>query len=232
MYRLFNKVIILLCFTSLLIMAQTIKDTQTYREFKYGQDTIKWWQTLYPKLLMSEEEIKMINAYTFGNFVVINAKLRSGEPLSKLDSKQQYMVQILDKALSKTIIFENLLVYRYEALTLLSRLCGKDLITKIYKNGSFSDDAKHYLEAINGKTYQDYGFMSTTMIRNSVFQTRPIELIIKVPKYSSALYVSLKEFAVFSTQYELLFPRGRTLHIESYEISQDKKRLSIYVKMD
>lgn len=73
--------------------------------------------------------------------------------------------------------------------------------------------------------------MSTTTIRNSIFQSRPVELVIKVPKYSDALFVSLKGLAAFESQYELLFPRNRVLSIESYEISKDHKKLTIYVKM-
>lgn len=221
---------VILCITILFTILQA-NDNQIYREFKNGQDTIKWWKTLYPKLLLSGEEIKIINSYTFGNFSLINSKLRSGNPVSSLDENQKKMVKTLDEALSKTIVFENLLVYRYEGLGFISRLFGGDFIKKIYQNGSFTKNAKHQLEEINGKVYKDYGFMSTTMIRNSVFHSRPIELIIKVPKYSSALYVSLKELATFQTQYELLFPRGSVLKIEKYEFSNDNKKLSIYVKM-
>ncbi|MCE3047636.1 ADP-ribosyltransferase [Helicobacter kayseriensis] len=208
-------------------------NTTGYKKFYSGNEAITWWSNLYNGLKLSEEEKKTIYSYTYGNFVVINNKLRSGDPLSSLSSEQKQMVAILDKALSKTIIFEDTLTYRYEDLSFLSRLLGQDVVfSHIYKDGKFLDSAKSYLDPIKSKRYQDYGFMSTTLIRNSVFQHRIVELAIKVPKYSLAMFVSIKGLAAFSTQYELLFPRDRILTIEDYKISEDRKKISILVAMD
>lgn len=214
-----------------LIIVAIQADDVGYRKFKSGDEAEKWWRALYQNLHLTKEEIATINSYTFGDFSSINGRLRSGESLSSLNETQKKMVNILDKALSKTIIFENIITYRYESLSFLTRLYSEDYFKKIYKDGSFTKDAKHHLETINKKKYKDYGFMSTTLVRDSVFQTRQIELVIKVPKYTDALYVSLKELAAFPTQYELLFPRNRVMEIDSYEISDDNKRLTIYVTM-
>ncbi|WP_139452849.1 ADP-ribosyltransferase [Campylobacter armoricus] len=234
MKKIFLILIIGLCSS---IMAQSelkttsTKHEETYKKFTSGEDVINWWSELYNGLILSKEEKDIIYQYTFGDFVVINDKLRNGFSISSLDEKQKNMVSRLDKALSKTIIFENIQVYRYETLGFLTKLIDKNLLHNIYKNGKFTDKAQHYLEALNHKKYKDYGFMSTTAIRNSVFQSRPIELIIKVPKYSSTTFVSLKDLAAFPTQYELLFPRDRVITIEKYEISNDKNKLTIYTKM-
>ncbi|MFY4690795.1 ADP-ribosyltransferase [Campylobacter jejuni] len=206
-------------------------DDTGYRKFQYGAEAVNWWKRLYSDKVLSKEEKSIVYQYTFGDFVVINDKLRKGIPLSSLNDEQKDMVKRLDKALGKTIIFENLIVYRYENLGFLFKLLDISYLPKIYQNGKFTEEAKHYLESIIHKKYRDYGFMSTTAIKNSVFQTRPIELVIKVPKYSDTLFVSLKDLAAFETQYELLFPRNRVLTIERYEISKDFKRLTIFVKM-
>ncbi|MBZ7935965.1 hypothetical protein H2279_04850 [Campylobacter sp. B0100352/1] len=206
-------------------------DEESYKKFKTGREAVNWWIQLYGNNILSKEERDIVYQYTYGDFVVINEKLRNGEGLYSLNEKQKDMVKKLDKALRKTIIFENLIVYRYENLSFIFRLLDQGYFSKIYKNGKFTDQAKTYLELISHKKYRDYGFMSTTAIRNSVFQSRPVELVIKVPKFSDTLFVSLKGLAAFETQYELLFPRNRVLTIESYEISPDKKRLTIYVKM-
>ncbi|OCX42660.1 hypothetical protein A7X81_06315 [Campylobacter ornithocola] len=204
---------------------------EKYRKFSSGNEVVSWWQNLYSGLKLSKDEKNIIYQYTFGDFVVINGKLRNGFSISSLDEKQKDMISRLDKALSKTIVFENLQVYRYENLGFLLKLIDKDLFKKIYQNGKFTKKSASYLEIINHKKYKDYGFMSTTAIRNSVFQTRPIELVIKVPKYSDVMFVSLKELAGSPDQYELLFPRNRILTIEKYELSQDYTRLTIFAKM-
>lgn len=229
----------LLCITFIVLYtfcfskASTDFNTAGYKKFYKGYQAINWWTTLYDGLILTSEEKSTIYSYTYGNFVLINNKLRSGDPLSSLNDEQKHMVAILDKALSKTIIFENILTYRYESLSFLSRLLEDSIIfTHIYKNGKFLDTAKDYLDSIKTKRYQDYGFMSTTLIQNSVFQHRVIELVIKVPKYSLAMFVSLKDLAAFPTQYELLFPRDRILTIEDYKISKDRKKISILVTMD
>ena len=85
------------------------------------------------------------------------------------------------------------------------------------------------LDTLISKRYKDYGFMSTTMIKNSVFQQRVVELHIKAPKQTKAAFVSIKGLAAFETQYELLFPRNKILTIEGYKISDDRKRLAIDV---
>lgn len=208
-------------------------DGDTYREFKSGDEAIAWWSRLYNGLILSKEEKDIIYDYTFGHFFAINDKLRAGNPLSLLNEKQKDMVKKLDNALSKTIIFENLKTYRYERLGFITRLLdSKFFFEHVYKNGKFVEKAGEvYLATILGKNYKDYGFLSTTLVRNAVFQDRPVELIIKVPKFSDAMFVSLKELAHFPSQYELLFPRNKIMKIESFSISEDRRKVSFVVSM-
>ncbi|WP_104696968.1 MULTISPECIES: ADP-ribosyltransferase [unclassified Helicobacter] len=233
MKKLFCVILILILHTFCFSKDFMEFETTGYKKFYNGNEAINWWSNLYSGLKLSEEERATIYSYTYGNFVIINNKLRSGDPLFSLNEDQKKMVAILDKALSKTIIFEDTLTYRYEDLSFLSRLLGQDVVfTHIYKNGKILDSAKSYLDSLKNKRYQDYGFMSTTLIKNSVFQHRIIELVIKVPKYSLAMFVSIKGLAAFPSQYELLFPRDRILTIEDYKISEDRKKISILVAMD
>lgn len=208
-------------------------DGDEYRVFNTGQDAIDWWSRLYAGLALSKEEKEIIYDYTFGNFFMINDTLRSGEPLESLTQEQKQKVKRLDEALSKTIIFENLQTYRYEKLGFITRLINaKFFFEHVYKNGKFIEGAaERYLSTLIDKKYQDYGFMSTTLVRNAVFQQRVVELIIKVPKFSDAMFVSMPELAAFNTQYELLFPRDRILTIESFSISEDRRKVSFVVKM-
>ncbi|WP_394951628.1 ADP-ribosyltransferase [uncultured Helicobacter sp.] len=232
MHKALFFIALILTFQSSFILAQDNKE-EYYKEFNSGDEAIKWWSRLYAGLILSKEEKDIIYDYTFGNFFMINDKLREGVSLDSLSSEQQEKVRKLDEALSKTIIFENLKTYRYERLGFITRLIdSKFFFEHVYKNGKFIEGAaERYLATLMGKHYKDYGFMSTTLIRNAVFQDRVVELIIKVPRLNDAMFVSMPELAAFPTQYELLFPRNRILKIESVEISKDRRRVSFVCKM-
>lgn len=203
-----------------------------YREFTKGQDAIDWWNSIYGINVFTKEERDIIYEYTFGDFFMINDHLRAGKPVSTLTEEQKSKVKKLDEALSKTYIFDNFIVYRYERLGFLSRLIKEETVfSQIYKGGAFLGGAEKILDTLISKRYKDYGFMSTTMIKNSVFQQRVVELHIKAPKQTKAAFVSIKGLAAFETQYELLFPRNKILTIEGYKISDDRKRLTIDVQM-
>lgn len=203
----------------------------TYREFKSGEEAIKWYKQLYEGIKFTQEDKDIIKFYTDGHFVRINQSLRNGIPLESLTKDEQQKVEKLDAALSKTIVFQDLITYRYETLDFLTKLYGKEFLSKLYSQGKFTKNARHLLEGMRYKKYKDYGFMSTTLIRDSAFQERPIEFVIKVPRFSHALFASLKDFSAFPTQYELLFPRDRIFIFERYEVSNDKRRLTIHVQM-
>ncbi len=203
-----------------------------YREFTKGQDAIDWWNSIYGINVFTKQEQEIIYEYTFGDFFMINDHLRAGKPVSTLTDVQKSKVAQLDEALSKTYIFDNFIVYRYERLAFLLRLIKEEVVfSQVYKGGVFLEDAEKVLDTLVTKRYQDYGFMSTTMIKNSVFQDRVVELHIKAPKQTKAAFVSIKGLAAFETQYELLFPRNKILTIESYKISDDRKRITINVQM-
>lgn len=219
-------------FVVLLFVSSLLADNlQDYKQFHKGDAAINWWITLYGVNILPPEDQSAVSLYTSGAMSSINSKLRAPQNLSTFSEEDKKKVSNLDTALRKTIIFENLLVFRYETIAILGRLFERDFVEEIYKDRQFTSKAKDLLEKIVGKIYKDYGFMSTTVIRNAVFTYRPIELVIKVPRLSDALFVALPGYTIFLSEYEVLFPRNRMIQFERFEISEDKKKLTLYAKM-
>lgn len=205
---------------------------EDYRTFSDGNDALQWGNKLYQGSKFTAEEQQIIYQYSTGS-TIFNSKLRSGTPFDELPKDEQMKINLLDSALKKFIVFEKVRVYRYENINLLERIgYSKEILYKdIYSNTKFTPQAEEYLKDITQRTYTDKGFMSTTLVKNALFHYRPIELVIKVPKYSDATFIARSGFTGFIHEYELLFPRNRTLHFEGFTISPDRKKLTLYAKM-
>lgn len=223
----------LLLYSFLLSNAFDYKDwvDDGYREFKTGQEALYWGNTWTQGSLFSKEEQDIVYAYSTGSSI-FNSKLRAGAKLESLPLDEQSKIKLLDQALNKFIIFEKIIVYRYANVSVLANLYdNKIFYGDIYSNTKFKDGAEKYLEDIKHRSYTDPGFMSTTLIRSSVFTYRPVELVIKIPKYSDGLFIARSGFSHFIQEYEILFPRNRTLYFEGFSISSDRKKITLYAKM-
>lgn len=100
-----------------------------------------------------------------------------------------------------------------------------------HKKIKFNSKVRDLLKDIKKRKYIDPGFMSTTMLKDAVFGGRPIELRIKIPLYTTGLFIARGNFTFFIKEYEILFPRGRTLFFEGYDLSKDGSRLTLHAKM-
>lgn len=213
-----------------------------YREFKNGDEALEWGNTWMRGSIFTKEEKEIILEYSKHSWI-FNDKLRAGWKFKDIPLEEQEKIKKLERALSKFPIFEKILVYRYASLSVLEQMYGRENVAKMYvggkpspiekihKDGKFTEEAKKILKDIKKKIYIDRGFMSTTLIKNAVFGGRPIELVIKVPKYTTGLFIARKGFTLFIPEYEVLFQIGRTLYFEGFELSSDMKRLTLYAKM-
>ncbi|HHD1563991.1 TPA: ADP-ribosyltransferase [Enterococcus faecalis] len=71
--------------------------------------------------------------------------------------------------------------------------------------------------------YQEPGFLSTTLVKNSVFTHRPIELRIKVRRLKNVTYIGYLGMSCYSKELELIFPREEQLRIDSVSFSTNNK---------
>lgn len=214
-----------------------------YREFLTEKEALEWGNRWLRGSIFTKEEQVVILQYSKTSWT-FNEKLREGRKLEELSEKEQGLIKRLDRAVGKFPLFEQLILYRYVGLYVLESVYGREALKGTYteyeeidslgmkhKKIKFNEKIKSLLRDIRKRRYVDPGFMSTTMVRNAVFSGRPIELKIKIPKYTTGLFIAREGYTLFIPECEILFPRGRTLFFEGYDLSEDGKRLTLYAKM-
>lgn len=215
-----------------------------YREFLTEEEALQWGNRWLRGSIFTKEEKDVILQYSKTSWT-FNEKLREGEKFEKLPKEEQALIKRLDRAVSKFPLFEDLYLYRYTGTYVLESMYGRGALVGTYTEETETDTLglehkkikfnkkkiKDLLKDIKKRRYIDPGFMSTTMVRNAVFSGRPIELKIKIPKYTTGLFMARSGFTLFIPECEILFPRGRTLFFEGYDLSEDGKRLTLYAKM-
>lgn len=214
-----------------------------YREFSNEKEALEWGNSWLRGSIFSNDEKEVILQYSKTSWT-FNEKLRKGKKLEELPEEEQKLIKRLDKAVGKFPLFEKMYLYRYVGIYVLESMYGQGALSGTYteeietdtlgmehKRIRFNEKIKDLLKDIRRRRYVDPGFMSTTMVRNAVFSGRPIELKIKVPLYTTGLFIARDGYTLFIPECEILFPRGRTLFFEGYELSDDGKRLTLYAKM-
>lgn len=106
-------------------------------------------------------------------------------PFVNLSLEEQKRISILDEAVAYPLITENIIVYRYANIDFFWTtwlFCTRNTCNNYSQTVLLT--ALDYFKntGIVGKIYQDPCFLSTTLVKNSVFTHRPIELRIKVRK--------------------------------------------------
>lgn len=173
-----------------------------YKEFHFPDETHSWYikyKSHFPSDNDNDKEfLQAINYYTasanplFNNFLRYNTKLESD------DFIYPYIIKMIDK-LPTYQIPDNIVVYRYISKQLLKEMCPSYPPKK-------------------GMIITDNGFMSTTLIRESVNSYRDgrnqnILLIIYVPSGTKGTYVGhLKDTL---TEYEVILAPNTKLHIDN-----------------
>lgn len=214
-----------------------------YREFLTEDEALQWGNRWLRGSIFSKEEKDVILQYSKTSWT-FNEELRAGKKLEELSEKEQELIKRLDRAVGKFPLFEKLYLYRYVGIYVLESIYGREALRGTYteyeetdslgikhKKIKFNEKIKSLLRDIKKRRYIDPGFMSTTMVRDAVFSGRPIELKIKIPKYTTGLFMARDGYTFFIKECEILFPRNRTLFFEGYELSDDGSRLTLYAKM-
>lgn len=231
MERKIKETKILFCIMFLFFMLvpnSTVLANESFKEFTNAQEATTWGINHSGNYLFSDEQRQMFKDYTY-NSRPFNSNLRKGIPFSDLSIEEQKRISILDEAVVYPLITENIIVYRYANIDFFERL-GYSLqeIEENICNNYFQTvlpTAADYLKntGIVGKIYQDPGFLSTTLVRNSVFTHRPIELRIKVRKWKNATFLGYYGMSFYPQELELLFPRDEKLRVENISLSSNNK---------
>ncbi|WP_170126735.1 ADP-ribosyltransferase [Helicobacter brantae] len=214
-----------------------------YREFLTEKEALEWGNSWLRGSIFSDDEKEVILKYSKTSWT-FNEKLRGGEKFENLPQEEQELIKRLDKAVGKFPLFEKLYLFRYVNLDVLASMYGwgalggtyeeyeeSDSLGIKHKKIKFNKKIKDLLKDIKKRRYIDPGFMSTTMVKDAVFGGRPIELKIKIPVYTTGLFIARDGYTFFIKECEILFPRNRTLFFEGYSLSEDGSRLTLYAKM-
>lgn len=167
-----------------------------------SSDEVDLWYEKYKSYFPSDNDndkdfLKAINYYTGSANVLVNRALRYDMSILESNIVQPIFQKMIDK-LPTYYIPDNIVVYRYISKGLLKTMCT----TYAPKRGMI---------------IQDKGFMSTTLIRESVNLYRSgrkqnILLVISVPSGTKGTYVGhLKDVL---TEYEVILAPNTQLHIE------------------
>lgn len=199
-----------------------------YKEFTNAQEAIEWGKRQSGNYLFSAEQRQLFKEYSY-NSRPFNSNLRKGIPFSELSVEEQKRILTLDKAVVYPLVTENIIVYRYANIDFLERIgySKKEIEENIVGNyfQTVLPTAIEYIQNTGavGKIYQEPGFLSTTLVKNSVFTHRPIELRIKVRRLKNATYIGYPGMSYYPQELELLFPREEQLRIDSVSFSPNNK---------
>lgn len=168
------------------------------------------------KSLTPDEKWKGISLYTSDGYVAMNQFLRADSEekrqqlLSRYKNLEQYIKNCED-AINKFDLKENLLVYRGANAGLLSGL-----------GITYNGDNNAFMNSVNqniGSVVQDKAFTSTST-RKYMADEAPIRYEIRVPKGTSAAYVS--HISGRAEERELLLNRGTKFKVVSAHMDGNK----------
>lgn len=173
-----------------------------YTEFHSPKDTKLWYKKykdFFPSVKDEDKDfLYALDMYTASANPVFNNHLRHNEPLETSDFYYPYITSMVTKLPTYTIP-DNIIVYRYISKGLLKEMCPSYPPKK-------------------NMIMQDKGFMSTTLIRNSVNSYRDnrsqnILLVISVPTGTKGTYVG--ELPNMLTEYEVILAPNTKLRIDN-----------------
>lgn len=142
--------------------------------------------------------LQALDYYTASGNPIYNNHLRRYRPIEKDNYFYPYVTQMINK-LPTYQIPDDIIVYRYINKQLLKEMCES-------------------YPPKRGSIMQDKGFMSTTLIRESVWQLRRdkksnVLLVIRVPKDTKGTYVGLLHDSL--PEYEVILAPNTKLRIDN-----------------
>lgn len=173
-----------------------------YKKFHFPDEIYSWYikyKSYFPSDNDNDKEfLQAINYYTASANPLFNNLLRYNTKLDSDNFIYPYIIKMINK-LSTYQIPDNIVVYRYISKGLLKEMCPS-------------------YPPRTGMVIHDKGFMSTTLIRESVNSYRDgrnqnILLVIYVPSGTKGTYVGhLKDTL---TEYEVILAPNTKLHIDN-----------------
>ncbi len=175
--------------------------TTEYKIFKTTEEADAWvekYKSIFPTDSDTDKLfLKAIEYYTASGFPLFNNHLRDHKHLEEDNYFYPYIAKMVE-VLPKYHIPEDIIVYRYINKGLLKEMCKSCPLKR-------------------GSVIQDKGFMSTTLIRESVCQLRRdkklnVLLLISIPKGTKGTYVDLLNDSL--PEYEIILAPNTRLRVD------------------
>ncbi|MBS2970665.1 hypothetical protein J9317_18130 [Metabacillus sp. KIGAM252] len=188
------------------------ENKQTIRTLNEAHE---WGEKYYSDWLhnLPEREIAALKQYTGSDFSIINKYLRGFD--DSLHGIDPGIIQDLSSSLYKAQVPHDINVFRGTDLGPLD-----DII-------NLNDMGKIITEDLIGKTFIDYGFMSTSIAKESSFQHLPVSWEINVPKGANGAYIG--QISQFPHEAELLLQARQEMVIREAFLDNDDK---LHIKLD
>lgn len=149
-----------------------------------------------------------IEEYTGSAYVSINETLRgTSNPPSQVKAAYLARADKISTSLSKFELIDNITVFRGVNLDAFGLSGGDDIFSTATKKG---------MKALVGTTFVDKGFMSTSAVKSSAFNSKDARISINVPK-GKGRGAWVKPLSIYSYENEFLLQKGSGLKITKVE---------------
>lgn len=157
---------------------------------------------------INSSEKNEIEEYTGSAYVPINGVLReTSNPPSQVKDSYLARADNISSAISKFELTENIVTYRGVNLDAFGLLGGDNI---------FSAETEKGMKALVGTTFVDKGFMSTSAVKSSAFNSKDAKISINVPK-GKGRGAWVKPLSTYFYENEFLLQKGSGLKITKVE---------------
>jgi hypothetical protein len=171
-----------------------LKDATEMSPFEAAKSYESWHNN------MSQEENKALVWYQGNGYQTINKHLRTGAAKGQMTDQN---IANLDKAIDKTSLSKDTILYRGTAFSAYSTQLG--------------DDPSKWV----GKTFEDKGYMSTTVDFNQSFSG--VKAVIRAPKGTKGGFLGNLPGGTHNNELEILMARGTKMAITGVQYNPTGK---------
>lgn len=177
-------------------------NTENEADTAFGASYQQWRKQI------NSSEKNEIEGYTGSGYVAINGVLR-GKVNPTPEAKLAYLEEAkqVSSALSKFELNDNIVVFRGVQLDAFGLVGGSKI---------FSAETEKGMKALVGTTFVDKGFMSTSAVKSSAFNSKDARISINVPK-GKGRGAWVKPLSIYSHENEFLLQKGSGLKITKVE---------------
>jgi hypothetical protein len=190
-----------------------LAETSNFSSFRSCKEISDWTSKHFGELEKSlcNEEISILKNYCYKGYMIVNRVLREGTCCNdESDIKAYKMIDILDEIVHRSIIPNNITVYRGAS------------------RNAFGPFRHLRNDELIGKVISDRAFMSTTLLGYTAANfDQGVVFKIDIPAGTHGIFMG--NFSTFDNEHELLLKRNRHMIIK--DISEDEDGVNVHCQL-